>query len=275
MDNLRIAKNFSAAAKTYNAHADLQRSTADYLLTLTPCSLEAGTIVDLGCGTGYSLRGLASRFGPADLLALDPAPGMAASAAACNIGMTAIGQAEKLPIRGKSCSLIFSNMVFQWCQSLSQVFAECLKVLKPGGYFCFSLPDPTTLQELRQSWSHVDSADHVHRFPSAKDVRAAVLSTGMTITGCEILTYRIRYDSLLSLMKYLQNIGAANTSSRRRFGLTAPSVVRRIEEIYPQRTEGRGIWATWGITYIRAVAPAEATGNPRASDNPLLNPDNH
>lgn len=255
MDSLRITKNFSAAATTYNAYAHLQRSTSDHLLTLTPCSLEPGAIVDLGCGTGYSLQGLASRFGCVDLLALDAAPGMAASASQRNIGTTAIGQAENLPLRDKTCSLIFSNMVFQWCTSLSLVIEECHRVLKPGGWLCFSLPDPTTLQELRASWSVVDSADHVHRFPTVGEVRSAVLSTGMTIATCESLAYRIRYESLSSLMDSLRNIGAANTSSRRRRGLTSPSVIRRIEEHYPLRSQDHEVLATWGVTYMRAVSP--------------------
>lgn len=253
MDRLRISRNFSAAATDYDVHAFLQRSTADRLLALTPSSLEAGTIVDLGCGTGYSLEGLASRFGGSDLLALDSAPGMAAIAAKCKIGSTIIGQAERLPIRRRSCSLIFSNMVFQWCPSLTQVIAECLKALKPYGSLCFSLPDPTTLHELRESWGHLDSADHVHRFPSVADVHTAVYSAGMSVAHCETVTYRVRYDSLLSLMKYLKNIGAVNSSSRRRPGLTAPSVIRQIETLYPRRNNNGEISATWGITYIRAT----------------------
>lgn len=256
MDKLRVSRNFSAAAPSYNAHAFLQRKTADHLLTLTPCSLNTGTIVDLGCGTGYSLKGLATRFRHPDLLALDSAPGMAAIAAKCQIGSTAIGRAERLPIRRHSCSLIFSNMVFQWCPSLTPVIAECLRALKPGGSLCFSLPNPTTLHELRQSWAFLDSADHIHRFPNIAEVRATVLSAGMSITCCESRTYHIRYESLLSLMMNLKNIGAANSSSRRRNGLTAPSVIRRIDELYPRRHEGSEISATWGITYIRATAPA-------------------
>lgn len=275
MDKIRIAKNFSAAAATYNAYAHLQRSTSDHLLTLTPCSLEAGAIVDLGCGTGYSLKGLAARFGHVDLLALDAARGMAASAAQWKIGTTAIGQAENLPIRNKTCSLIFSNMVFQWCTSLSLVIKECHRALKPGGWLCFSLPDPTTLQELRQSWSAVDSADHVHRFPSVEDVRSAVLSTGMIIAACESLTYRIRYDSLSSLMESLRNIGATNTSSRRRRGLTSPSVIRRIEEHYPRPSQDHEVLATWGVTYMRAVSPHLSIDSRHGSREPLLDPDNH
>ena len=55
-----VARSFSRAAQSYDSVAELQRRVADRLLASLPDCRDK-RLVDLGCGTGYSLPALAER----------------------------------------------------------------------------------------------------------------------------------------------------------------------------------------------------------------------
>ena len=70
----QIARQFSRAAGTYDLAAQLQNEMASQLIDAIPADLK-GTLVELGCGTGWALEQIAmlDRF---ELTAVDIAPGM-------------------------------------------------------------------------------------------------------------------------------------------------------------------------------------------------------
>ena len=75
-----IVRSFGQAAAHYDEFAALQRAVADRLLTSIAMPAPA-TVFDLGCGTGYCLAKLRTRFPGAELVALDLAlPMLRASA---------------------------------------------------------------------------------------------------------------------------------------------------------------------------------------------------
>ena len=43
------------------------------------------------------------------------------------------GIAEQLPLASASIDLVFCNLMLHWCNDPDAVFAECQRVLKPGG----------------------------------------------------------------------------------------------------------------------------------------------
>ena len=121
-DKRQVAASFSRAAATYDAVAELQRGVGDSLLARLPAELAVRRWLDLGCGTGHFSRALARRFAEAEGLAVDIAEGMLRHAREHGGAQHFIGgDAERLPLRGECCDLLFSSLAIQWCADLPAV----------------------------------------------------------------------------------------------------------------------------------------------------------
>jgi ubiquinone/menaquinone biosynthesis C-methylase UbiE len=131
-------------------HHEIADRTAEVALAVAP---SPSRILDVGCGTGYLLRLLASRCPEAaELAGVDPAPGMIKVAAASGAPDAAgapgapgapagderlkfsAGVAEQLPYRDGSFDLVVSATSFDhWSDQLAGL-RECHRVLVPGGH---------------------------------------------------------------------------------------------------------------------------------------------
>ena len=131
---------FDARATTYERgwlgrlHHDIADRTADLAFSTCP---DPRRVLDVGCGTGYLLSSLASRYPDADKLAgVDPAPAMievATSAASDDRLAFSLGTAEHLPYPDDTFDLVVSTTSFDhWSDQLAGL-CECARVLQPGG----------------------------------------------------------------------------------------------------------------------------------------------
>lgn len=122
-------------------HHEIADRTAEVALAVAP---SPARILDVGCGTGYLLRLLASRCPEAaELAGVDPAPGMIKVAAASGAAGAPAGDerlkfsagvAEQLPYRDGSFDLVASATSFDhWSDQLAGL-RECHRVLVPGGH---------------------------------------------------------------------------------------------------------------------------------------------
>jgi len=98
------------------------------------------TVVDIGSGAGTDALLAAGYVGPTGrVIGVDPTDPMLAKAraAADQIGATHAefrkGSAEALPVDSDSIDLVISNGVINLAPDKVPVFAEILRVLKPGG----------------------------------------------------------------------------------------------------------------------------------------------
>jgi ubiquinone/menaquinone biosynthesis C-methylase UbiE len=116
-------------------HHDIAGQTAEIALTATAAPER---VLDVGCGSGYLLRLLASRCaGATELAGVDPAPGMikvAAASAADQRLRFSVGVAEHLPFRDGSFDLVVSVTSFDHWSDQQAGLAECHRVLVPGGH---------------------------------------------------------------------------------------------------------------------------------------------
>ena len=71
----QIGEAFSRAAPDYHHHASLQHAAAHQLVEMMP-ALHAGSVLDIGCGTGAVLSHIAEQHRNASLYGLDLAAGM-------------------------------------------------------------------------------------------------------------------------------------------------------------------------------------------------------
>jgi ubiquinone/menaquinone biosynthesis C-methylase UbiE len=101
------------------------------------CAPAPDRVLDVGCGTGYLLRRLASLFpGAGTLDGVDAAPGMiqvARSAGTDPRLRFTVGTAEHLPYDDGRFDLVVSTTSFDHWRDQRAGLAECARVLRPGG----------------------------------------------------------------------------------------------------------------------------------------------
>ncbi|MDM4768849.1 malonyl-ACP O-methyltransferase BioC [Solimonas sp. SE-A11] len=250
IDHARAARNFSAAATSYDRAATLQQRTREVLLAELAARVEAPQrLLDLGCGTGLGAQRLQALYPQAAVLALDRAPGMVRCAR--DAGLDAVvADAQRLPLVAQGCDAILSNLVLQWCPEPERALAEAQRVLRPGGWLCLSLPGPATLQELREAWCQVDQAEHVHRFAPASAWLAHAEAAGLELLSLRTSRLQGWHADVFALMRSLRETGVVNASAQRRRGLLGRSALAALEQAYAPWRRDDGVVASWEILYL-------------------------
>lgn len=260
LDKRRLRQQFERAVPTYDAAAVLQREVADRMLDrLDVIKRAPSRILDAGCGTGYATRALARRYRKAHITGCDLALGMAARArrAAGWFGQKRFvcADAERLPFADAAFGMVWSNLMLQWCEP-SAVFAECLRVLEPGGLVTFTTFGPDTLQELRQAWRHADGAAHVHAFLDMHDLGDALVRAGFADPVMDVERITLTYPDVYGAMHDLKALGAHNALLARPRGLTGRDRFKRFQSAYEAMGKDGRLPATYEVVYGHAWVPA-------------------
>ena len=256
-----VRRAFDRAAATYDAAAELQRRVRDELLSrLDYVKLEPAAVLDLGAGTGHAALALKRRYPASTVLAVDLAESMLREARRRQTlfrrFQRVCADAAALPLRSASVELVFSSLMLQWCDVPDGVFAECRRVLRPGGLLSFATFGPDTLVELRRAWAAADDGVHVSRFLDMHDVGDALVRAGFAEPVMDVDRVTLTYAEVRDLMRDLKAIGAHNAASGRRRGLTGRSTFARVVDAYErERRDGR-LPATYEVVYGHAWAPA-------------------
>ena len=256
-----VRRAFDRAAATYDAAAELQRRVRDELLSrLDYVKLEPAAVLDLGAGTGHAALALKRRYPASTVLAVDLAESMLREARRRQTlfrrFQRVCADAAALPLRSASVELVFSSLMLQWCDVPDGVFAECRRVLRPGGLLSFTTFGPDTLVELRRAWAATDDGVHVSRFLDMHDVGDALVRAGFAEPVMDVDRVTLTYAEVRDLMRDLKAIGAHNAASGRRRGLTGRSTFARVVDAYErERRDGR-LPATYEVVYGHAWAPA-------------------
>jgi malonyl-CoA O-methyltransferase len=265
LDRRAVRRAFERAAPGYDAVAVLQdRVRAELLERLALVRLVPETVIDLGTGTGAGARELRRRYGGKQVVAVDLAEAMLRQAARHQGWFRRFDRvcadAAQLPFRDGSVDLVLSNLAVHWCDDPDRVFAECRRVLRPGGLFTFTTYGPDTLHELRRAWAAVDGRVHVNRFIDMHDLGDALVRAGLAEPVMDVERYTLTYASVADLMRDLKSLGGHNVNAGRTHSLTGKGALAGMIAAYEAaRLEGR-LPATFEVVYGQAWSVA---GSPR------------
>ncbi|PIE82857.1 MAG: malonyl-[acyl-carrier protein] O-methyltransferase BioC [Candidatus Contendobacter odensis] len=227
------------AAKHHDEAAFLHHEIGDRLLErLDVIRFIPEVIVDVGCATGITTAALMKRYRKAQVIATEHASAMIAMARRrvpwWRTLHGVVAEAGALPLAEASCDLIFSNLTLPWYPDLDSVFAEFRRVLKPGGVLLFSTLGPDTLKELRQSWSEVDSYNHVNAFFDMHDIGDALVRARLAEPVIDVERLTLTYTEIGGLMRDLAMAGARNVTMGRPRGLMGKGRMQAMRNAYDQ-----------------------------------------
>lgn len=232
-----LSRSFNRAAKTYDAAAFLQKEVGQRLLErLDMIRLQPERILDLGSGTGLFTQALEKRYPKAAVLAVDIAENMLRTAQEKKTTQQYFicADAFHIPFADHSVDLIFSNLVFHWCENKKSLFAELKRILKPGGLLLFSMCGVDTLRELREIWSNIDDRTHINTFLDLHDVGDFLSQHQFTDAVMDRETIMLSYQDIYSLLRGLKSCGSFNLSEHHRNALTGKSHWKKLVSAYTQ-----------------------------------------
>lgn len=270
LDRRAVRAAFDRASTTYDAAAVLQTRVREELLSrLTLIRITPAVVVDLGCGTGEGARRLKDRYPGALVIALDPAFGMLRETRRRSGWRRPLrrvcGDVFQLPFRDGAVSLMFSNLMLQWCDDLDAALREVRRVLAPEGFFAFTTFGPDTLRELRSAWVAADGGTHVSGFRDMHDIGDALARAGLSEPVLDVERLTMAYPDVAAITRDLKHIGAHNATAARARGLTGKGRWRAMTAAYEaQRREGL-LPATYEVVYGAAWG---ARGRPAAPAGP-------
>jgi len=257
----RVKSAFNAAAEDYDAYSSLQQTVTERLIeAFETIKIEPEKILDLGTGTGRGSKLLKKQFKKAKVYQADLSLEMLKesrkqSSRFFSKNYFLCANASSVPLSDNSLDLVFSSLMLQWCNDLESVFAEVMRILKPGGLFIFTSFGPDTLSELRESWRKVDGDVHVNAFVDMHDIGDSLIRNGMDAPVLSVEHMIVSYDECKQLMKELKKIGAQNINSGRRKTLTGKQRLERAVKNYETYRRDNKLPATYEVIYGHAWKP--------------------
>lgn len=244
LNEKNLIDSFSKHAKTYDRYAQLQKSMAERLASLLPIPLP-DNILEIGCGTGLFTRHLLTQ--PVNQLTLNDISsgmlGILSNSIALPLNVIiSPGNAERLIFEGMD--LICANAVFQWFQDPQETLVKMNGALTNNGSLIFSTFGPQTLIEFRQAANMLSPIDLYKKEDWARMIRNA----GYSIKLCDVEIRKIFFSSALTLLKNLQQIGAAPIR------MVKTGMLRKMIREYDSRfSTTQGVYATWELYYFSLV----------------------
>jgi len=242
LNDENLIDSFSKHAKTYDRYAQLQKSMAERLASFLPVPLP-DNVLEIGCGTGLFTRHLLTQS-VKQLVLNDIAPGMLkilsnSLSLQDNIKIVP-GNAEH--IHFEKTDMVCANAVFQWFKQPQETLRQLHRALTDDGKLLFSTFGPRTLVEFREA-ANLASPMELYGQETWKEM---IRNSGFTIKECDVEIRKIFFASTITLLKNLQQIGAAPIRMVKTGGL------RKLMRDYDSRFS-TGVYATWELYYFSLV----------------------
>ncbi|MEM6781123.1 MAG: methyltransferase domain-containing protein [Pseudomonadota bacterium] len=229
-----IAANFGRCAETYERYAEIQRDAAETLAGFLP-DIEAPSILETGCGTGFLTENLFQKYPDGDFLITDLSADMVAYAKRKFEDSQAKATFQVMDGENvesdKTFDLIVSNMTVQWFEDPISGLEKLKSHLKTNGKIFFTSLGPNSFIEWRRTLKKLGLPEGV--------------STGASLPGKIHDDERfIFYPSTLSFLKSVKVIGAHHPKEG--YPKLHPSALKNACSVHDETFDGRH---TWHIVY--------------------------
>ncbi len=252
----RIRSSFSEAAIQYDVLTSLHKEIGRELSRKIIDNDNVDRILDVGMGTGWLTNRLSFFLPESQIVGVDFAPGMVEFARKKWEEIDVIqADAAHLPFRDQTFDMIISNLAYQWVRDLPATFRNNHQVLKPGGKIYLTLFGYNTFNELfksleatRDRQSNEDLG--IGRLPELKQVEAALKASGFKSVSSDYEIIRVHFDSMMSLVRWIKNIGA-NVLKRNTF--VGKQWLARAEKYYGENYRDKfGVSSTFEVLWLEA-----------------------
>lgn len=249
-----VRRRFDKAAATFDSADFVHAATRDGLFArLEGITVDARTVVDLGCATGAATPRLGKRFRGARIIAVDFSQAMLDRCEARQRWFSktsvVLADAAELPFDDCSVDVVFSNLLLPWIDDPASVASEVSRVLRKEGLFAFATLGPDSLLELRRAWQSVDDDPHVNAFLDMHDLGDALVRAGLRDPVLDVDRLTIRYDAPSRLLADLTACGARNALRHRRATLTGKRRFEALRNALGDTTSGSGLHVDLEIVY--------------------------
>ena len=264
VDTRQVRRNFARAAAGYDGVAILQREVASRMLErLDYVKIEPARVLDLGCGTGFSLSALSERYPKAQVLGADMSESMLRagrgersrvhrmlpflrSRKSALVG----ADAQALPFSANTQGMVWSNLMLHWLDEPLPAFREAHRVLDTDGLLMFSTFGPDTLKELRASFT--DGYVHTQRFADMHDYGDMLLECGFSDPVMDVEVLTMTYPNLDDMLRELRQNGAGCAMRERRQGLMGRAAWQSARARYESLAKDGRLPATFEVIYGHA-----------------------
>ncbi len=255
----RIRRAFDQAATSYDDAADVQRQICDQLARYfeqAPLELDARSILDAGCGTGYGTYWLTQRWPQARLMLIDFAPAMLAKAYSCLHHSSAdvslvCADIESLPITDHCFDLYWSSLAWQW-NDPGSCLEEAGRVLKPDGVLAVATLGTNNFPELRHAFADIDEYSHVLSIASPEQLWETCQANGWTVRIWQRHIVRRYYPDLRTLLHRVKAVGAREVKERRPAPFSR-TVWQAVNARYEQLRETEGLPLSYDAIWLIAT----------------------
>ena len=228
-----LRRRLDRAAAQFADHEFVHAHTREGLFErLTPMTVDARRVLDLGTATGAAIKPLAARFPKASVVGLDMAYEMLAAQPRSWFRRPALVQADALalPFAEASFDVVYANLSLSFIDDLPRAAGEVARILRPEGLFVFACLGADSFGELRDAWAGLDENAHVASFPDMHDLGDALVRAGLGDPVLDVDRLEIQYRNRASLIRDLTAVGARNSLAGRAAGLAGRDKLKTFEE---------------------------------------------
>ena len=254
-----IARSFDSAARSYDAHAPVQRRVARQLARhIASLPLPARPrILEIGCGTGFLSGALFARYPEGRFVFTDLSPAMARR---CREKLARRGghaqfavMDGEFPAAGAAFDLVASSLAFQWFLELPDAIARLAACLRPGGRLAFATLGSESLAEWRALHRAAGLPFGGLEFPTASGLLGMAQGPKHRLRGA-VTEQRVvrRYPDPLAFLRELKSLGAGTP------GRDAMPGAAGLRRVLRQAEAGRGFPVTYHVLYGSFAAPLAA-----------------
>ncbi len=263
MNKQLVARRFNRSVTTYQQYASVQKEMAVYLMETLPAVGKVRRILEIGCGTGYLTRLLASHYHSAEIIAMDIAEKMVAKARELNNSPRVrflVGDAEEAENLQQIApvDLIVSNATIQWLATPERTVSAWHDLLRTGGWLVASTFGPHTFKELRKTFALVESdhhlppSQHALSMKTKKEWHQILTSGGFHDQKLEECLRPFVYENCRAFFRSIKATGANYSESSLAWSKERALLLEVINRYDQMFQTDEGVIATYHLLYLHA-----------------------